>query len=73
MSRFTATNEKGERYAYGYDRPLAEYFLQKGGIELVGNLSNKPGNHSNMLQAITDEKVQIPQEHKDAIILDLPF
>lgn len=77
MSRYTA----GE-YAYGYDRPLQEYFIQKivpNGddfpelIELVGSMSNTYGNASNMMAAIEEYKIPIIQEHLDKIMMDLPF
>lgn len=73
MSRYRATNDKGELYAYGYDRPLAEYFLQKGEVEIVGNLGTKPGTNGHMLEALRAENVEIPADHYDAISMDLPF
>ena len=73
MSRYRTVNDKGESYAYGYDRPLAEYFLQKGDVEIVGNLGTKPGTNGHMLEALTEEKIVIPQDHFDAITMDLPF
>ena len=63
MSRYRATNDKGELYAYGYDRPLAEYFLQKGEVEIVGNLGTRPGTNGHMLEALRAENVEIGRAH----------
>lgn len=76
MSRY-----KSGEFSYGYDNPLQEYFLQKSSfenddmdiVELVGCMSNKIGNAANMLAAIQEYNVQIPEEHRTKIMLDLPF
>lgn len=76
MSRY-----KSGEFFYGYDNPLQEYFLQKSSfenddmdiVELVGCMSNKIGNAANMLAAIQEYNVQIPEEHRTKIMLDLPF
>lgn len=82
MSRYSATNSKGERFEYGYDRPLQEYFIQKvvpsdddypECIELVGSLSSTHGTAANLLDAIEKNGVIIPDNHKEAILFDLPF
>jgi len=82
MSRYQATNSKGERFEYGYDRPLQEYFIQKvipsnddypECVELVGSLSNTYGTAANLLDAIEKNGVIIPDNHKEAILFDLPF
>lgn len=76
MSRY-----KSGEFEYGYDRPLQEYFLQRviptdgfpDVVELVGSLSNKRGNATNMIQAIEEYNVDISDEHKMQIQMDLPF
>jgi len=77
MSRFQATNESGKKFVYGFDRPLQEYFLQviEDGEpqEIVGSLGLLSGTNGNMLEALQENEVQIPEEHLDRIILDLPF
>lgn len=82
MSRYNATNENGERFEYGYDRPLQEFFLQKvvpsddgwpECVELVGCLSNTYGSAANLLEAIEKNKIKIPENHRNAILFDSPF
>jgi len=95
MSRYEATNDKGQQFSYGFDRPLREYFMQTWrepaklnkhdlpeGIEpdddpywegLVGSLSDTYGGHIELLTAINEHGVNIPQEHRSAIEGDLPF
>lgn len=72
MSRYIIGN-----YAYGYDNPLQEYFIQenKGDelVEIVGSLSDKPGIAGNFLIAIEELGIQIPKEHLDRVVMDLPF
>lgn len=82
MSRYQTTNKNGERFEYGYDRPLQEYFIQKvipsnddfpECIELVGSLSDTYGTAANLLDAIEKNGVIIPDAHREAILFDLPF
>ncbi len=65
------------KYAYGFDRPLSEYFLSKGDKTLVGILSQPKvyGGHVELMTALQKEGVweQIPEQHRDAIAMDLPF
>lgn len=65
------------KYAYGFDRPLSEYFLSKDDTTLVGLLSypHVYGGHTQLMTAMQKEGVwdQIPEHHKSAIALDLPF
>lgn len=72
MSRYNSGN-----YAYGYDHPLQEYFLQENKgeetVEIVGCLSRKKGTSRNLLEAIYALEIEIPEEHKTQIELDLPF
>lgn len=75
MSRYVS----GE-FEYGYDFPLQEYFLQRSidsdefeFEELVGSLSDTHGNASNMLAAIEAHGVIIPEDHREKIMMDLPF
>lgn len=77
MSRFSTTNTKGEKFVYGFDRPLQEYFLQKQGeddwVELVGTLSTIPGTNGNLLEVADRLEVIIPEEHRDRIAFDFPI
>ena len=65
------------KYSYGYDRPLAEYFLQKQfGDEtkqIVGCLSPKAGTASNFLQAVQELGIPVPEDQIKQARLDLPF
>lgn len=68
-------------FAYGYDNPLREYFLQKtifeDGemeiVELVGSISDKYGSAANLLDALNKNNVDIPEDHRTKIMMDLPF
>ena len=78
MSRHVTNNADGVRFVYGFDRPLCEYFLQKylpnGEItEIVGTLGRLPGTNGNLLQAIQDNGVQVPEDHIDLITMDFPI
>ena len=84
MSRFTTTSATGERYVYGYDRPLQYYFLDKitksgdGFPEytsIVGELSDPPiyGSALNLLDKIDELKIDIPELHRLDLHLDLPL
>jgi hypothetical protein len=77
MSRYRSGD-----YEYGYDNPLQEYFLQKVThdeydfpeiVELVGNLSDTYGSAVNLLTALKNHNVQIPEEHELKLIGDLPI
>lgn len=82
MSRYAAMNTEGERFEYGYDHPLQEYFIQKVTpteegfpvcVELVGNLGNVYGSAANLLEVVESHNIQIPEDHKYLILCDLPF
>lgn len=77
MSRHRATNGKNEKFVYGFDVPLQEYFLQvaRNGYwhELVGCLSPVPGNSDNLLAALESHGVDVPDEHLTKIFLDQPI
>ncbi|NDB03896.1 MAG: hypothetical protein EBY38_09585 [Flavobacteriaceae bacterium] len=77
MSRFSTTNTKGEKFVYGYDRPLQEYFLQKQEdfdfVELVGTLSSVRGTNGNLLEVAEQHGVIIPDDHRDKIVFDFPI
>ena len=70
-------------YAYGFDRPVQEYFLQKhtpgdGGYpdveDLVGVATgNGYGTAGELLEAVAKHGVPLPEEHLTLIGLDLPF
>lgn len=72
MSRYNSG-----KYAYGYDHPLQEYFLQEtrgeNTRELVGSLSRKKGTSRNLIEAIYALEIEIPEDHRMKIELDMPF
>lgn len=82
MSRYHVT--VGDvTYAYGYDRPLHEYFLQKhtpgdGDYpdvqDLVGSMTGGGyGTAGELLAAVAEHGIPLPEEHLTLIGLDLPF
>lgn len=73
MSRYRTTDANGKSYSYGFDKPLGEYFLQTDDAELVGCLSSKNGTGANVLQMVEELGLNIPDDHKNAMALDLPF
>lgn len=82
MSRFLAFDSKGREYVYGYDRPLMYYFLSRVKPRLqhiVGILSGTIrkeevyGSASNLLEYLHKLKIEIPQRHRDELLLDLPL
>jgi hypothetical protein len=72
MSRYNSG-----KFAYGYDNPLMEYFLQenkgKRTVEHVGSLSGTQGTAGNLLEAIKKLGVEVPNDHLLKIQMDLPF
>lgn len=77
MSRFSTTNDRGDQFVYGYDRPLQYYFLDKvtksGFRSLVGLLSNVYGSAHNLLEMCDRLKVKLPRVHREELLLDLPL
>ena len=70
-------------FAYGFDRPLQEYFLQKhtpgdGDYpdveDLVGSMTGKGyGTAGELLEAVAKHGLPLPEAHMTLISLDLPF
>jgi hypothetical protein len=70
-------------FAYGYDRPQDEYFLQKhlpgeDGYpdveDLVGSLTgNGYGTAGELLAAVAEHGIPLPDDHLTAICLETPF
>jgi hypothetical protein len=70
-------------FAYGYDRPLQEYFLQRhtpgeGDYpdveDLVGSMTGGGyGTAGELLEAVAKYGVPLPTDHLLAVSLDLPF
>ena len=78
MSRFVAQNAAGQKFAYGFDNPLQEYFLQKldgETVDLVGSGSFPPvaGTNGKFLQAVEDFGIILPEDHLQEVVFDLPF
>ena len=80
MSRFTATNNAGETFAYGFDRPLQEYFIQKylpdgDSVDLVGfgSVPHIAGTNGNFLNAVDEHGIILPDNHLFEVGMDVPF
>jgi len=77
MSRFQTTNDKGENFVYGFDRPLCEYFIMKviendDWVELVGFPVNR-GTKNDFLDVVEKHNINIIDHHMQCLCLDLPF
>ena len=82
MSRYHVTVGTAT-FAYGYDHPLREYFLQRQRNrpgkypvirDLVGSLTGGGyGTASELLAAVAQHGVPIPDEHREAAENDRPF
>jgi len=72
MSRYQIP---GTKIAYGFDRPLSEYFLNEGSKGVVGTLGKLYGDAMNLYTELKRRNLwgKIPQEHRDAIAGDNPF
>lgn len=89
MSRHEITTKDGERYAYGYDRPTQQYFLDASSTNEDGEhvcfmpwvgfdspkLEWRHGNKLAMIEAMTHFGIWdlIPSRHQEAIVLDIPI
>lgn len=87
MSRHSITDKDGQTYAYGYDRPTSQYFLDvisddpDASIYLPYVGFDSPitkwqrGTHVHLLEALMHFNVWdlIPEEHRTAITFDLPI
>jgi hypothetical protein len=82
MSRYVV--KVGETtFAYGFDRPLQEYFLQKhtpgeGDYpdveDLVGSMTGGGyGTAGELLEAVAKYEIPLPENHLLAAMMDLPF
>lgn len=95
MSRHEIRNGEGQLVAYGFDRPLSEYWAQIDrlptedevadwevapdeviSISICGTMSPRPyGTAGNLADALAEVGVWdlIPEAHKDAMAMDVPF
>lgn len=78
MSRFQITNDKGDKFVYGYDRPLQYFFLDKISTKgfpksLVGLLSSVYGSAHNLLEMCDRLGIKLPKVHREELLLDLPL
>jgi hypothetical protein len=79
MSRFAITNNKGQKFVYGYDRPLQYYFLDKETKDpmqpraLVGLLSEVYGSASNLYEMCKRVGINLPEIHREDLAMDLPL
>ncbi len=88
MSRYSATLENGNTLAWGYDRPLSEYFIHEEGqddetiFEIGSYYTTKAHpefpdklkySNGEMLEIFQRYTAVIPKEHINALVGDLPF
>jgi len=89
MSRYEITTEDGDRFAYGYDRPTQQYFLDESSTDENGEhvcfmpwvgfdspeQKWRNGSKVAMIEAMTNFGIWdlIPSQHQTAIVLDLPI
>lgn len=78
MSRFSIIAKDGTKYVYGYDNPLQYYFLDRMVEDefpeaLVGMLSPVYGSAHNLLDACSDNGIELPPQHRDELLMDLPL
>ena len=77
MSRFAAKNINGEKFSYGFDRPLQEFFLQHDELELdlvgFGSFPHVAGTNGNFLNAVEKHGIILPEKHRMEVAFDLPF
>lgn len=88
MSRYSKGLENGQTLAWGYDRPLSEYFIQLEGFddetvfEIGSYYTTKPHpeyptkltyTNSELLEIFNQYAHVIPEAHLSAIASDLPF
>lgn len=78
MSQYVVRTDT-ETYVYGFDYPLQEYFMYVETAEdvlpLVGMLAANGGTRTDMLEALAENGITdlLPNEHINALALDLPF
>jgi len=84
MSRYsfkTTVDDKTLEVAYGYDRPLQEYFIQVFNYEISDEdcdacilwEGSRMTGKSNSAMIYLYEKYKVPEEHIRQVALDLPF
>lgn len=87
MSRHSITDKDGQTFAYGYDRPTSQYFLDVISDEPDASIYlpyvgfDSPitkwqgGTHVHLMEAMIHFKIWtiIPVEHRDFIVMDLPI
>jgi hypothetical protein len=87
MSRHDITDNDGQAYVYGFDRPTSQYFLDiisdhpDASIYLPTVGFDSPitkwqrGTHVHLLEAMMHYGIwtRIPEDHRNAILFDLPI
>jgi hypothetical protein len=80
VSRHTATNDKGHQFVYGFDEPLSYYFLDRvypdGRFRHIVGLCSFPpvyGSALNLLEFLDKFRVEVPEAHRELLMLDLPI
>lgn len=86
MSRYEKVLPNGEQVAWGYDRPLSEYFIQKfdkkgetiWSIANYNTLEPHPDHPQKIRYSNSElleyyEQYELPQNHINALCLDIPF
>lgn len=73
MSRYNLTNGS-DKFVYGFDGPLSQYFLTKNEKNLVGPLA-RYGDNTTMITELRNVGIldKIPEPHRKAIVCDIGF
>ena len=76
MSKYYIQNKQGQKFSYGYDKPMREYFMDDT-VEksFVGLFSEVYGSAGNLMEVATQKGIWevMPESHKQNIAMDLPF
>jgi hypothetical protein len=77
MSRYEIKMTNGNKFVYGYDRPLQYFFVQVFEPDCKGDpiddnlIVNRNGSKDVILNALKEFDVEIPDEHLTSICYDL--
>lgn len=70
MSRHTITHSRGN-IAYGFDRPLSEYFAQAWADgDMIANVT---AGAADVIEFLDAWGVTLPENHQAALMLDMPI
>ena len=69
MSRYE-TQRNGQTIAYGFDKPLSQYFLQV--FDHAGELVSEENNRGKIFEELS-KCDGVPVEHIEMLAMDMPF